>query len=183
MLENSHIEKIAGGDRAAFEKLHKELYPRLFYYVFKLIRNKEQAEDFIQEAFVMYWQHRTDFQQVLAVKTYFYLILRNKVAAHIRDNSIHRRILENMPAEEATDEQTAFWVSEVCGEVQRAVATLSPQTQRVIRLSMQDLTVEQIAQAMNVSPNTVKTLKKNAYKLLREQLGHLRHFLFFLLFY
>lgn len=183
MLENSHIERIAAGDRKAFEKLHKELYSRLFYYVFKLLHNKEQAEDFVQEAFVMYWQNRADFHHVLAVKTYFYLVLRNKVAAHIRDNSIHRRILEDMAVEEATDEQAAFWVSEICGEVQRAVATLSPQTQRVIRLSMQDMTVEQIAKEMNISPNTVKTLKKNAYKILRDQLGHLRNFLFLLIFF
>jgi DNA-binding CsgD family transcriptional regulator len=38
---------------------------------------------------------------------------------------------------------------------------------------MDGLTTAEIASEMNVSVNTVKTLKKNGYKTLREKLGHL----------
>ena len=78
MLENSHIESIAIGNREAFKKLHDELYKRLFYYVYRLTRNKELAEDFIQEAFLLFWKKRQTFSEVLAVKTYFYLTLDRK---------------------------------------------------------------------------------------------------------
>lgn len=182
MLENSHIKYIAAGDHGAFRKLYDELYRRLFYYVYKLIHNKELAEDFVQEAFILFWNNRKTFADVLAVKTYFYLTLRNKVLEFLRDDSIHRRILNNIRWPQITDEDHMMMVAEVCGEVQRAIETLPRQTRRVIRLSMQDMTVEQIAEAMNISPNTVKTLKKNGYKHLREQLKYLRALLTLLMF-
>ncbi len=183
MLENSHIESIAIGNREAFKKLHDELYKRLFYYVYRLTRNKELAEDFIQEAFLLFWKKRQTFSEVLAVKTYFYLTLRNKVMNHFRNNSIHKRILDNMDCPETVEERQTIIVAEVCGEVQRAISTLPAQTRRVIRLSMLDMTVEEIAVKLNISPNTVKTLKKNGYKSLREQLYDLKSLMFLLLFY
>lgn len=183
MLENSHIESIAAGNREAFKKLHDELYKRLFYYVYKLTHDKELAEDFIQETFLLFWKNRQTFSEVLAVKTYFYLTLRNKVMSYFRDNSIHKRILENMDNPETVEENQAIIVAEVCGEVQRAISTLPVRTQRVIRLSMLDMTVEEIAVKLNISPNTVKTLKKNGYKALREQLRDLRFLVLLLLFY
>ena len=61
MLENSHIESIAAGNREAFKKLHDELYKRLFYYVYKLTHDKELAEDFIQETFLLFWKNRQTF--------------------------------------------------------------------------------------------------------------------------
>ena len=64
--------------------------------------------------------------------------------------------------------------------MQQAVNELPAQTRRVIELSMQDMTVEKIAEEMCVSPNTVKTLKKVGYQTLRERLKHLRALLLFL---
>ena len=79
---------------------------------------------------------------------------------HFRNNSIHKRILDNMDCPETVEERQTIIVAEGCGEVQRAISTLPAQTQRVIRLSMLDMTVEEIAVKLNISPNTVKTLKK-----------------------
>lgn len=42
------------------------------------------------------------------------------------------------------------------------------------------MTVEKIAETMQVSPNTVKTLKKAGYQVLREKLKHLRTLIPFL---
>ena len=183
MLENSHIESIAAGDQEAFKKLHDELYKRLFYYVYQLTHDKELAEDYIQEAFLLFWKKRQTFSEVLAVKTYFYLTLRNKVMCYFRDRFIHKRILENMDCPEIVEESQTMIVAEVCGEVQRAISALPAQTQRVIRLSMLDMTVEEIAVKLNISPNTVKTLKKNGYKSLRQQLYDLKSLILLLLFY
>jgi len=183
MLENSHIESIAAGNREAFKKLHDELYQRLFYYVYKLTHDKELAEDFIQEAFLLFWKNRQTFSEVLAVKTYFYLTLRNKVMSYFRDHSIHKRILENMDCPKTVEESQSVIVAEVCGEVQRAISTLPARTQQVIRLSMLDLTVGEIAVKLHISPNTVKTLKKNGYNSLRKQLYDLKSLILLLLFY
>ena len=48
MLDNLHVEQIARGNRVAFKELHEELYGRMFYYVYKMLHDKEQSEDIIQ---------------------------------------------------------------------------------------------------------------------------------------
>ena len=88
MLDNSHIERVAKGDRVAFKKLHEELYQRMFYYVYKILHDKEQAEDIIQDTFVLFWGNRSNFNNLLAVKTYLYTVVKNKVLALIRDTRV-----------------------------------------------------------------------------------------------
>ncbi|WP_018339125.1 RNA polymerase sigma factor [Butyricimonas synergistica] len=180
MLDNSHIERVAKGDRVAFKKLHEELYQRMFYYVYKILHDKEQAEDIIQDTFVLFWGNRSNFNNLLAVKTYLYTVVKNKVLALIRDTANRKRILESIEWEESTTEDNILISAEICGQVQQAIRELPTQTRRVIELSMQEMTVEKIAEEMQISPNTVKTLKKAGYQVLREKLKHLRMFLFFL---
>ncbi|WP_065220666.1 MULTISPECIES: RNA polymerase sigma factor [Butyricimonas] len=180
MLDNSHIERVAKGDRVAFKKLHEELYQRMFYYVYKILHDKEQAEDIIQDTFVLFWGNRSNFNNLLAVKTYLYTVVKNKVLALIRDTANRKRILESIEWEESTTEDNILISAEICGQVQQAIRELPTQTRRVIELSMQEMTVEKIAEEMQISPNTVKTLKKVGYQALRVKLKHLRMVLFFL---
>lgn len=180
MLDNSHIERVAKGDRVAFKKLHEELYQRMFYYVYKILHDKEQAEDIIRDTFVLFWGNRSNFNNLLAVKTYLYTVVKNKVLALIRDTANRKRILESIEWEESTTEDNILISAEICGQVQQAIRELPTQTRRVIELSMQEMTVEKIAEEMQISPNTVKTLKKVGYQALRVKLKHLRMVLFFL---
>lgn len=180
MLDNSHIERVSKGDRVAFKELHEELYQRMFYYVYKILRDKEQAEDIIQDTFVLFWGNRSNFDNLLAVKTYLYTVVKNKMLALIRDTANRKRILESIEWEESTTEDNILISAEICGQVQQAIRELPAQTRRVIELSMQEMTVEKIAEEMQISPNTVKTLKKVGYQALREKLKHLRMVLFFL---
>ncbi len=174
MLNDLHIERVAGGDRVAFKEVHEELYQRMFYYVYKMLRDKEQSEDIIQEAFVLYWGNRVNFNNLLAVKTYLFTVVKNKVMVQIRDVTNRKRILDSMEWKESETDDQLLIMAEICGEVQRAVRELPFQTRRVIELSMEDMTVEKIASTLQISPNTVKTLKKAGYQTLREKLKHLR---------
>lgn len=180
MLDDSYIEQIAKGDRVAFKKLHEGLYQRVFYYVYKILGDKGAAEDIVQEAFILFWEHRENFNSLLAVKTYLYAVVRNKVMALMRDVSNRKRILEGIVREDCETEDYLLISAEVCGEVQRVVHQLPAQTRRVIELSMENMTIEKIAEVMQISPNTVKTLKKAGYQVLREKLKHLRMLLSFL---
>ncbi|MEI3421746.1 MAG: sigma factor [Butyricimonas faecihominis] len=72
----------------------------MFYYVYKMLHDKEQSEDIIQEAFVLYWGNRVNFNSLLAVKAYLFSIVRNKVMAQIRDVANRKRILDRIEREE-----------------------------------------------------------------------------------
>ena len=60
---------------------------------------------------------------------------------------------------------------------------LPEQTRQVILESLEGKSNAEIAEALRISPNTVKTLKKNAYQFLRDTLGpQYYEILLFLLF-
>ncbi|MDR1414310.1 MAG: sigma-70 family RNA polymerase sigma factor [Odoribacteraceae bacterium] len=174
MLEDTHVQKIARGERTAFRMLHEELYGRLFYYVFKLSRDREASEDLVQEAFIRFWEHRATFDSLLAVKVYLFTYLKNKIMTRARDEGNRRRILAGMTREEAFTEDHLMVAAEVCGEVHQAVSELPERTRRVIELSMEEMSVEEVAAALAISPNSVKTLKKAGYQALRVKLKHLK---------
>jgi len=180
MLDDQHIERVAEDDYTAFVELHHALYERLFYYVYQMVKNKEVSEDILQETFIKYWENRKSFSSFLSVKVYMYTVSRNMVIHHFRDNETHHRILEKMEYEPILTEDHLLITSEICAMVQQAIAALPAQTRRVIELSIEDRKVSEIAEELHISPNTVKTLKKNAYQTLREQLSHLKGLLPFI---
>jgi RNA polymerase sigma-70 factor (ECF subfamily) len=174
MVEDEHIQRISRGDRAAFQVLYKELYDRMFYYVFKLARDKQLAEDLIHEAFIHFWEHRETFDSLLAVKVYLFTFLKNKIMTRARDEANRRRIIESMEHDETFSEEHLLVTAEICGQVRQAIRELPVRTREVIELSMAEMTVEQVATALGISPNSVKTLKKAGYHALRARLQHLK---------
>lgn len=63
----------------------------------------------------------------------------------------------------------------------KAILELSPQTREVILQGLEGKNNNEIAATLNISVNTVKTLKKGVYKKLRDTLGDEFSFLLFLL--
>ena len=181
VMLDEYIRKVAEGDYAAFKHVHDLFAKRVFYFAYKLSGgNQEMSDDAVQDAFILYWEKRSAFTSVLAVKGFLYTTVQNKVLKQLWQEKNRRRLLNEMEWEEAVDEEYEMMTAEICAEVNAAVKKLPPQTKLVIELSMQDMTVEEIASALHVSSNTIKSLKKSGYKLLREQLGHLKFFLLFL---
>ena len=181
MINENKIREVCTSDPdRGFRMLVDSFQEPIYWHIRRLVVSHEDAEDIIQEAFVLYWGNRVNFNSLLAVKAYLFSIVRNKVMAQIRDVANRKRILDRIEREEGETGDHLLITAEICGEVQRAVRELPPQTRRVIELSMEDMTVERIAEVMQISPNTVKTLKKAGYQALREKLKHLRVLLPFL---
>lgn len=181
MLSDLLITRVAKGDTTAFSEFHAGMYDRMFYYVFKILKDKETSEDIVQETFVLFWNRKEQFQSILAVKAFFYVTLRNKVNSLLRETQRHQQILSGYALDYTEKGSDCLMMeAELCGEVFEAIQTLPEQTRRVIQYSMQEMSIDEIAQTMQISPNTVKTLKKKGYQYLRERLKHLQSWVFFL---
>ncbi len=175
MLTREQIRNIAQGDVDAFRVAYDHLASRLLYYVRSLVPQRDACEDIVHESFVFLWEHRAKMDDVVDLKAYLFTVAHNLTRNYIRDNGLHRRILRGIEIPPEPDEELIV-TAETCGEIRNIVASLPAQTRQVIELSMHGLTVSEVAKKMAVSPNTVKTLKKNGYRILREKLGHIRAF-------
>lgn len=159
------------GDPHSFEALFAQLYHRLFAYGYQLLREQHAAEDVVQEAFVALWHQREQFQHELAIRSFLYTTVRHKCLNLLRHEQVKQQNEPHVVAEyaQATDPQVIE--EEYFGLLHEAINKLPAASQRIMLLVLQGHKNREIADALGISENTVKTQKKIAYAKLRETLG------------
>ena len=164
-------------DIKAFREFFESFYPSVCVFAHKYLNEIEVAEDLAQEAFVEYWKRKENFDDLKAIKGFIYTVARNKCLNYIKIKGIRANILNtefsgNDYFYELILEEETYRI------VHQAVDKLAPQTRNIVWLSLEGKKNQEIADHLEVSVNTVKTLKKNAYKDLRI---HLKDHAFILL--
>lgn len=173
------IRSIRLGDNKALKQFFESFYPSVCIFARKYVRDINIAEDIAQESFIEFWKRREQFADLRALKGFIYTVTRNKCLNQIKLNSIREDILRNQILSddffyEMVQEEETYRI------LHQAINGLAAQSRRIILLSLKGYKISEIADELNISVNTVKTLKKNAYKELRNKLqGHI--FILFLL--
>lgn len=161
-----------------FKYLFDKYYSPLRSYASRFISDDLVNDDIVQDFFTAFWRKKKDFNNEKAVKTYLFYSVRNASLNYLRKN--HPNKFEDdshdLPTvEEGIIEETVFM------HVQAAIKELSVQEQLVINSWMDGMGNAEIAEEINVTINTIKTVKKRAYQKLREKLKGLEWVLVYLL--
>lgn len=166
---------------SAFKYFFEGFYPSVCVFAQKYVKDLGIAEDVAQEAFIEYWNRKENFTDVKAIKGFIYTVTRNKCINHIKLNGIRENILKN----EVFTENFFYELileEETYKILHKAIDQLAPQSKKIIWLSLEGSNNQSISEQLDISVNTVKTLKKNAYKQLRIELKD-QIFILFLLSY
>ncbi len=79
------LRRVAAGDRAAFAELYDRTSPQLFGVALRILRQRERAEDVLQECFVAIWQRAGDYDPAKgAAMTWLFTILRHRAIDAVR---------------------------------------------------------------------------------------------------
>ena len=175
------IQNIRKGDHNALKHFFESFYPSVCVFARKYLKDVDIAEDVAQEAFIEFWNRREDFYDLKAMKGYIYTVTRNKCLNEIKLGHIREEILRyQVPSEdcfyELVQEEETYRI------IYQAINRLPHQSRKIILLSLKGYKNGEIAEELQVSVNTIKTLKKNAYKELRHKLRN-HVFILFLLNY
>lgn len=179
--EKLHTNLSTKEEVKAFKEFFESFYPSVCIFAQKYVRDAGLAEDIAQEAFVEYWKKKENFTDLKAEKGFIYTVTRNKCLNDLKHRDIQKsifndKILSDDYFYELIIEEETYSI------VSHYVNNLAPQSRKIVWLSMEGIKNQEIADNLNISVNTVKTLKKNAYKELRNQLkDHV--FIFFLISY
>src|SRR5690606_38960736 len=110
-----------------------EHYDRLVYFAFQLVKDKQQAQDIVQEAFIKYWNYRNNVSaEKCAVKNYLYSTVKNLSLNILR----HTKIVHNYASQQNAEPADlpiidAIITSEVIAEIHAAIRSL-PENYRII---------------------------------------------------
>jgi RNA polymerase sigma-70 factor (ECF subfamily) len=155
------IQSIAAGDRQAMKVLFARHNVRVYRFVLRMIGDEVAAEDLVSEVFLEVWRHASRFQTRSSVSTWLLAIGRNKTLSALR----RRRPTEELDGHAAQavedpqhDPEVVMQTRQASGILSSCLERLSPAHRAVIDLVYyHEKSIEEVAQIVSVSPNTVKT--------------------------
>ena len=80
------IEKVKKGDTSSFRILADEFKDKAFSLIMKILKNKEESEDALQDAFLKLYKAISEnkFEERAKLSTYFYSIVYNTAVDHYK---------------------------------------------------------------------------------------------------
>lgn len=167
-LTSEQIKEFSQGNVKIFNEIYDSMFHSLCLFGYKMIPEEDVVSDVVQEVFISFWKKREQFTSPGKTRSYLYTSVRNNILTQIRDK--HTISLETNPQEEEIEFNNHIAVEETYRLIYDAIQDLPSQTSKVIDLTINGYGNPEIAEALNVSVNTVKTLKKKGYSKLRERL-------------
>jgi len=168
------FQRIASGDRSAFEEVFRALYRPLCAFANTYLKDRDTSEDLVQELFVKLWNERQRLAVSTSLKSYLFAAVRNRCLNEQVKVVRMRPLNEDMhdaPDETGRDEDEHTWRS---ARVQAAIEALPEERRKVFKLSRNEaLKYHEIADRLGISVKTVENQMGKALKTLREDLADL----------
>ena len=163
------------GDEKGLAFFFQKYYPALCLYASYYTRNDDAAKDIASVAFINTWKHHSKFLSAISIRAYLYtvvrrlaigwvqketrLILKQKnVAVHTNNNAVQADHLANLIK------------AETYRRLNDSIDTLPPKCRDILKMLYIDgMTVAEVAEALRLSPSTIKTQKKRGIEALRKK--------------
>ena len=169
------LKAIKNGDHAAFKKFFDKHHKFLYHFLLKRGMSEQQAEDLLQQAFVMIWEKRSEIDPNKSLRSYLFRIAYTRMLNVIRDHSKFEDSEEDFihESDEETDKDLAN--QELATAIERAISSMPEKRQAVFRLCfIQEFTYQDAADTLGVSVKTVENHMGLALKELRGKLEGFR---------
>jgi RNA polymerase sigma-70 factor (ECF subfamily) len=180
------LERLRDGDNTAMAELYDRYFDRVYSLVFNQVdRNKEIAEDIVQETFLAALKSAKSFKGRSSAYTWLCSIAYHKVADHYRRQSRERkRMVSGIDVDTVDDEEnpgrqpqpdSLIESAETRQVVNDALSRLPWDYRQVLILKyVEEMSVQEISQVMDRSPKSIEGLLTRSRKALQTQLEGLR---------
>ena len=186
--EERLIAVAAGGDRRAFGELVRRYEETVYRYAFKLCRDREKAEETLQDTFISVYRKLSSFDGRAKFSTWLYAIVTNNCLMKHRARR-SRALEESLEAMEDPDEWPggrfahgiARWEEtpadalldrELRGKIESAIGKLPPEYRIVFTLrDMEGKSTEETSAIVGISVEAAKSRLRRARAFLRAELA------------
>jgi RNA polymerase sigma-70 factor (ECF subfamily) len=178
--DESLVSRAMGGDLAAFDDLCKLHSPRLRRMIYQITRNREDAEDALQDSLMRAFVHLTSFDGRAQFSTWLTRIAVNSALMLLRKRRYSAAIsIDSYPevddpfssweiADTADDAECRLLKNETEERLRRAIADLGQALRVPIELRIiQELSNKEAARQLNISTAAYKSRLLRAKAALR----------------
>jgi RNA polymerase sigma-70 factor (ECF subfamily) len=165
------IERVARGDRPAFEQLYRRYVRAVLGLALRRIGDRGRAEDATQDAFVAIWRSARTFDPRRgAGAPWLYAVARNAITDGLRRTPAATSELQDGPTgdPDPSEQTETAWTA---WRVHRALEVLPEHERPLIELAYwRGLSQSEIAESLGIPLGTVKTRTRSALARLADEL-------------
>jgi RNA polymerase sigma-70 factor (ECF subfamily) len=168
------VKQAQAGQQEALIQLLREIESPLYRTAFYMLGNEQDALDMTQEALIKIYRHIKQFKQQAQFKTWAQRIITNLCIDLCRQRkqglpNHNIDVINQLPYHHVEEEIDRRLLK---GEIELAISRLSEEQRAAIVMRyMHDFTYQEIAEAMDLPLNTVKSHLFRARKVLKELLS------------
>jgi RNA polymerase sigma-70 factor (ECF subfamily) len=166
------LARVKANDTSAFTLLVDRYKIRLFNLIYRMLQNREEAEDILQETFLRVFKEKESYDPTYAFSTWIYTI-----ALNLCRNELKRKKRFKFFGLDLIKDERRYAVEQVknlnplSSTLEKAIASLPNKYRTAFLLrEINELSYEEMAQSMQVPLGTVKSRVNRARLMLREQL-------------
>lgn len=177
-IEEALVRRARGGDRGAFDRLVGLHLPRVWAVVARIVRNREDAEDVVQETFLTAHRSLGEFRGDAAFSTWLHRIAVTRALNHLNRSSVRlARVSEpidgegvpELAASESTTPLRVLESKELLRRLAECLEKLPGAWKAVVALrDAEELSYEEIARILGIELGTVRSRLARARGSLKE---------------
>jgi RNA polymerase sigma-70 factor, ECF subfamily len=167
------IQRVGGGDHAAFRALVERYQGPLYSFILRMARRPPVAEELVQETFVRAFRAAPRYEPTASVSTWlFHIAARLAMNEAARAHHLHEVVRDSsdVPAE-GRGPLEELERKELSRTIEEALAHLPPQQRAAVVLArFEDMPYREIGKVLEVSEGAVDGLLQRARRTLRKLL-------------
>lgn len=174
------IEQTLGGNQAAYADLVKRHQRFVFTLAMRFAKGREDAEEIAQDTFIKAYRNLGSFQQQSKFSTWLYSIVYTTAMTFLRKKKMDTSSIEDENVYIQLENQHGSFDNNYAEKksrsyyVNQAISQLLPDDATIITLFYKgEQSLEEIAAALDMEPNTVKVKLFRARQRLKEKLERL----------
>ena len=184
------VERASTGSEAAYRELVRRYQRPVFSLIYRMVRDRELAEDLTQETFVKVLNAIDRYRPEYKFSSWIFKIANNAAIDHLRRRELDTLSLDGGPDAMTPDRVQATSLQlgdgaesqleelearELGTQIERAIGALRPEYRScIIMRHVEGRAYDEIADVLDLPLGTVKTYIHRARAELRESLGSLR---------
>lgn len=153
------LERVNAGDREAFDSLVKKYQREIYFLALRFVKNREDAEEVTQQAFVKAFEKLSGFRGDASFKTWLYQVAMNQSRSFLRSRKTVLELNEEV-AQKTTREDTplgGLMKSETALEAAQLIQELPEKQKNVVTLRIvHELSYREIGEIVDCSEQTAK---------------------------
>jgi RNA polymerase sigma-70 factor (ECF subfamily) len=178
LADENLISLVGQGDAEAFTTLYDRHGRAAFSLAYRVMGERQAAEDLVQDAFLKLWRSATSFRPERgSVRTWILSIVHNRGIDQLRSQASRRRTQDKIeasaPRSQPSEAFAEAWRNSQRDQVREAMNTLPPEQLKILELAyFSGYTHVQISGLLDVPLGTMKGRMRLGLKKMRDYFEH-----------